>query len=322
MEIKNTALLLTLLMLAVSSEIAFCATASVVTAHVEPTAEDNFSKASFSLLLPEKVKTPAYILVLVPGFNGNGNGLLKNAQWLAFAEQTQGAIVACTFKAMNKEKGRFVHYAAAQHGSGAALESAIEQLDEKDAHHSLKRLPLLIYGHSAGGQFAYGFSCHNPKRMVGFAATKGGYYFPEPIDGTYKVPGLIISGHKDLARRRKAIRNLFEISRAKGAPWCWMEDSAGHGQANSLSVIIPYFRELLLMQLEGQRKELPDRSKLAGIMVDLANKEILKGKNVFDAKNTNLKQGWLPSKTVFDVWSQLDTGMHKYAEQENSPYKK
>jgi poly(3-hydroxybutyrate) depolymerase len=319
MKINNSSLLMTILIVVLSSKMAFCATPPVVTVHIEPTVEDNFSKASFFLRLPEKVKKPRYILVLVPGYNGNGNGLLKNEKWLAFAEQTQGAIVACTFKSMKKGSGRAVHYAAAQHGSGAALEKAIKQLDAKDQH-SLKDLPLLIYGHSAGGQFAYGFSCHNPKRMIGFGATKGGYYFPKPIDGSYEVPGLIVSGQKDLARRRIGIRKIYELNRAKGAPWCWLEDNTGHGQAKTLSVVIPYFTELLRMQLGGEQG-LPDRSKLVGVSVDLVNKEILNGEKKFSAKDTDLKQGWLPSKSIFDAWSQLDIGTEKYAEQEKSDKK-
>lgn len=287
---------------------------NILTVHIEPTPKDNFNTALFSLRIPENVRKPGYILVLVPGYNEDGIGFLKNRQWLKFACQTGGAIVACTFKAMDENKGPSVHYAAARHGSGAALESAIEQLDVKNSLYSLKDLPLLIYGFSAGGQFAYGFSCHNPERMIGFAAVKGGYYFREPMNKTWEVPGLIISGREDSERRKTEIRNLFELSRAKGSPWCWMEDNSGHEEARVLSVVIPYFRELLRLQLERYQKGFPNRSKLVGIAVDLINKQVLDEKKVFDAQDTNLKQGWLPSKFVFEAWSQVDIGRLKYTD--------
>lgn len=314
---KSIVLLLTLVAMNVFSEMSVFAE-PLTTVHIKPKATDNFSKASFSLRIPEKVEAPRYILVLLPGFNGDGARLLRNKRWFKFVEETSGAMLACTFR---MDKKTPIHYAAAQHGSGSALETAIEQLDAKDTLRSLKELPLLIYGFSAGGQFAYGFSCHNPQRLIGFAAAKGGYYFSEPLDETYKVPGLMISGRKDSGRRKKAIRDLFESHRAKGAPWCWMEDKNGHTAAKCLSVVIPYFGELLRLQLDGQQKKLIDRSKLVGVTVDLVNKNITSRSKTFGANDTNLKQGWLPSESIFTLWSRLDIGMQKYAEQSSSAKK-
>ncbi len=282
--------------------------------NIEPKAEDNFKTASFSLRIPEKVKKPGYIVVLLPVFNGNGENLLEHKQWLMFAEETDAAIVACTFKAKDRNKKNYIHYAAAQHGSGRALESAIAQLDSKDVSYSLKDLPFLIYGVSAGGQFAYGFTCHNPKRMIGFAAIKGGYYFPRPVDGTYNVPGLVISGEKDLVRRRQATRTLFESHRKNGAPWCWMEDAFGHEEAECFSVVIPYFKALLRLRLKTHGAALLDIPKDAGVTIDLVDKRILHdGMNKGDEDN-HLRSGFLPSKTVFQAWALLDIGKRKYAE--------
>ena len=284
--------------------------------HIKPGKRDNFSKAIFYLRVPKEVAKPKYILVLLPGINADGSGLLKRKEWQDFAKETQAAMVACTFVKKDKSKyDKHNNYAAAQCGSGAALESAIEKLDLAQKHYSLKDLPLLIYGHSGGGQFAFGFSCHNPKRMIGFAAGKGGYYYPEAVKGTFEVPGLMISGQKDKVRRKNGIRDLYKLSREKGAPWCWMEDKYGHGAAKNLSVVLPYFKGLLRLQLGGQSKRFPDRSKLVGISVDLINKKSISENKVFETNDTNPRQGWLPSKSVFDAWSKEDIGVKKYAEQ-------
>ena len=179
-------------------------------------------------------------------------------------------------------------------------------------------LPLIDGGNRMQATGNTQVSCHNPKRMIGFAAGKGGYYYPEAVEGTFKVPGLIISGQKDLPRRKNAIRDLYTLSRAKGAPWCWIEDKHGHGAANNLSVVIPYFRELLRLQLDGQAKGYPDRSKLVGISVDLVNKHILSRDKAFDANDTNPRQGWLPSMSAFVAWATEDIGVNKYAEYDNA----
>ena len=283
--------------------------AKISSIDIKPRANDNFSVASFHLSIPKPERTARYILVLAPGFNQDGSKLINQKVWLDFANETGGAIMACTFK-MTKQQVH--HYAAARHGSGNALESAIEKLDRKFPEHSLKNLPLLVYGFSAGGQFAYGLSCHIPKRMLGFVASKGGYYFPETIRQTYRVPGLVISGIEDLERRRMAIRKLFESHRSKGAPWCWMEDQTGHKPGNTLSVVLPFFQELIKMQLGEQGSLMVDRSKLSGILVNLPTKTVLEESKPFDGRARDKRQGWLPSKKVFDLWSSQDVGNLKY----------
>lgn len=285
---------------------------------ITPKPDDNFVEASFTLLLPQKNKRPRYILVLVPGFNASGQDFLQHPRWRAFAEASGGAIIACTFRALPEESPEeienYVHYAAAQYGSGAALESAIEQFASVGAMPWLKNLPLLIYGHSAGGQFAYGFTCHHPQRVIGFAAVKGGYYYPEPVDGTYQVPGLLISGEQDLSRRRKEIRSLFESHRKHAAPWCWMEDKSGHGIGLTLDVILPYFKELLRIRLAGDGKTLKPISINDGVLFDLRSKTILGQTTTTDGKAIDVNTAFLPSTSVFELWAQQDTGKSKYLE--------
>jgi len=296
-----------------------------LTVNIPPRKGDNFIQASFDLLVPQKIERPRYILVLLPGFNGDGQRFLQDKVWRDFAEETDAAMLACTFIALPEETDEeienYVHYAAAQHGSGAVLEQAIEQFDQLNSTFSLKDLPLLIYGHSAGGQFAYGFSCHRPKRMIGFVAAKGGYYYPEPVDGTYKVPGLIISGEQDLARRKIEIRSLFESHRKHGAPWCWMEDAYGHGTASTLDVIIPYFRELIRLRLPATGNTLVAISKDEGVIASLETKTILNRKASAPTDNTDPRSAFLPSVSVFKIWLQHDTGKRKYINRTDQPDK-
>ncbi len=303
------AVLLTLL-----ASCAIC-TVSAEPVHIAPGINDNFSKASFDLLVPKKVTSPEFIYVLVPGIDGDGEKLLTNPFFLEFAEKMNAALIACTFKSNDKNNPKYVPYSAAQHGSGAALESAIRQLAAKNPAYSLSDLPLLIRGFSAGGQFAYGFSCYNPRRIIGFAAIKGGYYYPDPMPETYKVPGLIISGRTDLPRRRAAVRKLFESHREKGALWCWMEDDAGHETNQQSESAVQLYLEgcvRLRLQTVASSKISPEHR---GVTVDLFSKEILHEGVPLGEEVGNPRIGFLPSQDAWQAWSRTDTGSLKYSEQ-------
>lgn len=217
-----------------------------VSCSIEPSDQDNFASAHFHLCLPAAVEKPSYLLVLVPGINGDGRTMLAEGHpWLAFAEETRAVVLACSFQSLSKDAPNYRHYAAARNGSGHALEKALDRLTREIGQPDWNALPLLFYGFSAGGQFAYGFSCHQPKRMLGFVAVKGGYYFPQPVEGTYDVPALLIAGARDLPRRREAIRRLFQDNTSRGAPWTLHEDRGGHDESSMRAVVLPWIRALL-----------------------------------------------------------------------------
>ena len=277
---------------------------------IQPEARDNFSHASFALYIPISVSAPRFVLILLPGFNGDGEHLLNEERWRSFVSAKGGVMLACTFK---RKTMPAPHYAAAQHGSGAALELALDQLQEMSQEVSFNKIPFLIYGHSAGGQFAYGYSCYKPQQLIGFAAVKGGYYFPEPKKETFLVPGLMISGKKDLERRKKEIRILFESHRKKGAPWCWAEDAGGHDEADVLDFVVPYFEGILTRWSPGNR-ESPIAEKIdtkAGIWINLAEKSKL---GTSRENNNDIRIGWLPTDTSYRAWRNLDVGSDKYTD--------
>ena len=248
--------------------------------------------------------------MLLPGYNEPGDHLAEHPGWSDLADHTGGAIIACTFMARPKADNA-VHYAAANYGSGKALDSAVDLLGQKVANPGLKHLPFLMYGHSAGGQYAYGYSCYHPQRLIGFVSVKGGIFFPEPKTETYHIPGLIISGEKDLDRRKIAIRTLFESHRKHGAPWCWMEEkNKGHKEGDCLSVAIPYIQSILNLRLDDTSNALKRISPDTGIWVHMADQTVSSNavKNIQKAINL----GWLPGKNIYEKWRTLDNGPGKY----------
>jgi hypothetical protein len=148
--------------------------------------------------------------------------------------------------------------------------------------------------------------------MLGFVAMKGGFYFPQPTRESFRVPGLVISGAKDHDRGRKAIRELFEYHRSNGAPWCWMEDEHGHNHVD-LTIVTQYLKGLMSLKLDqpSERGKV-DRSKLVGITVDLETKQIMSEAELWNFENTDVREGWLPSRAVYQIWSEQDTGPKKY----------
>ena len=253
-----------------------------------------------------------YFLVLLPRYNESGEYLADDAQWVALARETGGAIIACTFMTRPKED-RSIHYAAAGYGSGKALETAVNRMAGRISEPAFEDLPFLMYGHSAGGQFAYGYSCYNPRRLISFVSVKGGIFFPEPQKETYRVPGLIISGEKDLERRRNAIQSLFETHRKLGAPWCWMEEKRiGHSEGECRTVAIPYLKSVLKTGTDAGTGSVKRIDPVSGIWVDLIKQETMKPDAVSVSVEKNINMGWLPDKDVFVKWKKLDNGPDKY----------
>lgn len=274
---------------------------------IEPETRDNFRRASFKIRL-EKHRPVRYVLTLLPGYNESGEHLADQPEWMDLARRTNGAILGCTFKSRPKEDSS-IHYAAARYGSGKALDLAVKRFSEQFPGLMAEELPLFIYGHSAGGQFAYGYSCFHPERLIGFASVKGGIYFPEPVSATYGVPGLLISGEKDLPRRRHAIRKLFEDHREHGAPWCWMEErKAGHEPGKSASVVIPWCEDMVRLRLKADDSSLKPLDQHSGLWVDLKTGSLVDSTTGSDPGTT----GWLPSPWVYETWKALDNGLDKF----------
>ena len=67
-------------------------------------------------------------------------------------------------------------YYEADKGSGAALLESIKAFGVESKHPELEHAPLLLWGHSARGQFNYDFTCWKPDRVIAFVANKGAYY--------------------------------------------------------------------------------------------------------------------------------------------------
>ena len=267
---------------------------------IKHTSSDNFTKAAFSLWLDESAPAPVALLIIAPGWNGDARKSINDTRWQAFArEQRLGLVGVCLQSEELTEQAAPYH--TATHGSGAALLKALTQLANAAKKPGLAEAPLLIWGHSAGGQFGYGMACHVPDRVLAFAAIKGGIYLSESQTGTFGVPGLFIVGEQDYVERAMNITWLFEAGRAKGAPWCLAyETGSGHDLGRSNDLILPFFRGVLALRSSPSMK-LKSLAPAAGWIGIRSTMEIGPAAQL---KHTDLARTvWIPDQITATAWS-------------------
>lgn len=264
---------------------------------------DNFTKAAFSLWLDESAPTPVALLVIAPGWNGDGRNAINDASWQSFArEQRLGLVGVCLQS--NEHDEQTLPYHAAAEGSGDALLKAISRLVSDAKQPRLAQASLLFWGHSAGGQFGYGMACHAPDRVLAFAAIKGGVYLSKPIGATYGVPGIFIVGEQDYVERAMNITWLFETGRAKGAPWCLAyEPGSAHDLGRANELILPFFRGVLALRSGssvGKLKPIAPSDGWIGIRSTMTIQPATQLKPAELPRTV-----WLPDQAIAKMWSKF-----------------
>lgn len=124
----------------------------------------------------------------------------------------------------------------------------------RELHHA----PILYWGHSMGGQQAYGMARRIPDRMIAFIVNKGANYVREAGSDPWNVPALMIAGGNDSELRRTNIHNLYAEGRAQGAPWAWLEEfRVGHGLGNSMHIAFGFFEDILAQRYPQNPDNVP-----------------------------------------------------------------
>lgn len=174
------------------------------------------------------------VVVLVPGSNGDGRYLAYDQVWQEFAIKHRLLLVGCFFQDVKMRGDEW--YCNMRSGSGNRL------LDAVKAYLVAPLPPFYLWGHSAGGQFAYEFAMHYPEKTGAFVANKGGvYYTALASDEARKVPGLILTGKYDAPWRRNILKGIYDLNKAFGANWTYVEEETGHEDGNSQALAMTLF---------------------------------------------------------------------------------
>ena len=207
----------------------------------------NFAVAAFRWWHPPEAKALLGVAVLVPGSNCDGRAEVEDPFWQDFARQHRLALVGCWFQDHPHENMKIEDYAHARDGSGRALLDAVDRLAKAAAHPEAAIAPLLLWGHSAGGEFNYEFACWDPARVAAFVVNKGGYYFTHLAPAaTRAVPGIFFVGGKDEAFRIQSIQGIFAVNRQAGAAWkLIVEPDEGHELGRTRELAVEFFAEII-----------------------------------------------------------------------------
>jgi poly(3-hydroxybutyrate) depolymerase len=216
----------------------------------EVPAGTNYALATFFFWHPPEAKQLRGVVVLVPGSNDDGRAMAQDSFWQAFARRHQLGLVGCCFKDHPHENMNIEEYARAGAGSGAALLEALTRFAKVASRPEVANASLLLWGHSAGGEFNYEFACWKPERVMAFVVNKGGYYFTHLAPpATRKVPGIFFVGGKDEEFRILSIRGIFAGNHRAGAAWKLVSNPGeGHEVGQTRDQAVQFFEETLAGQ--------------------------------------------------------------------------
>lgn len=203
--------------------------------------------ARFRVWIPDASQPVRGMIVLVPGLDQDGRGAAEAGDWQALARELRFGLVACNFTSSDGGGG----YCYAGRGSGKLLLNALEKFATAENRPEIAQAPLLLWGHSAGGQFNYNFACWKPERTLAFVVNEGAYYYDTPATSlTRSTPAILFAGEKDKPERIANITHLFQTGRMQGALWAFcLEKGMGHSIGPSQHVAQQFFRSVVSLRL-------------------------------------------------------------------------
>jgi len=212
--------------------------------------------ARFRVWIPDRAKPVRGMIALVPGSNQDGRGDASAGDWQALAAELGFGLVACQFDSGSQDE---IGYCYAAQGSGKLLLEALQQFSKTQNRPEVAQAPLLLWGHSAGGQFNYNFACWKPERTLAFIVNEGAGGYDTPLNSqTRFIPAILFVGEKDTEERRRSITSLFLNSRSKGALWALcVEKGVGHAVGPSRRIAQQFFRSVVRLRLSGASPKTP-----------------------------------------------------------------
>ena len=234
----------------------------------------------------EGARAGAGVLVLIPGYNGDGARML-DARWKAFAEKYQLVLLAPTFHADGNECNQGKGYYYPEQGSGAVLEQALREVTRRTGAHTER---VLLFGFSAGAHVAHRFALWKPQRVRAFVAYSAAWW-SEPTVRLKTVPALIMCGETD--ERYAATYAFFRQGQKLDCPWVWR--SYGH-TGHELTPAVRNMAEVFLAHYAQAQPASP---------VDVRYGDIQTFKDVGQADKATIPEEFriaLPSPAVAEVW--------------------
>lgn len=230
----------------------------------------------------ETVPTPRAALILCPGVNGSGEGLVRSAAWRSFAQKEKLGLIGLSFASPIPAIHEGTGYYYVSKGSGEVLLQGIRQIFGRD-------LPLILYGFSGGAHFTSRFTEWKPDRVLTWCAYSAGWW-DEPKSSDVAPPGIVACGDADY--RFGASLIYFKQGRAAGKPWLWISlGGVDHVRAPELDEFVKnYFSTILA----NRRND--------GLWVDMDMKAQM---TKAEADKHPSLSGWLPHEHLLKEWGKI-----------------
>lgn len=268
-----------------------------------------YNMAAFKLWHKPDADRIRGILMLNPGSNGDGRGMVDDSFWQGFASKHDLALMGTYFTDHRHVNMMIEDYIKVGEGSGQALLDAIDQFAKDSDHQELSYAPFLLWGHSAGGELNHEIAAWMPERVIAYVVNQGGYYYSSvPPEATRKTPGLYFVGLSDLVSRNSIIKGIFTTNRRAGALWTYVEEKGvGHEVVGSRDLALIFYEEVMAKRLPddamGYKALLPVTEDM-GIKGNIITHEIV-GE---DDKEVKLEEtSWLISERLANAWQELVT---------------
>jgi pimeloyl-ACP methyl ester carboxylesterase len=239
---------------------------------IAPDENDEFQLAVFRCWVPGGVRRLHGAIVMTPGLNSDGRMWADVPEWRELARTNRCALVGSWFRTHWGWHGfpeeSLGYMDASASGAGDALLKALDAFAKKTGRPELTSVPLVLWGHSAGGVFNLHFAQWKPERVVAFVVNKFAFVPDELPRNTFAVPALLVAGELD--RLSTGVRDLFRAGRAEGALWCYAnEQRSGHGINAGLGLTHAFFAQAIPLRVHGSCKQLAPLDAAAMWLGDL-----------------------------------------------------
>ena len=275
--------------------------------HVIPIANSNYIQANYALHIPEFEGNLRGILVIVPGFNSDGRYYKDEPVFRNFAREERLAIVSCYYVG---DQNYYNYYDDVHRGSGPALMRVIDEFATRKNMPELRDVPLLLWGHSAGGMFGYAFTNWKPEIVAACTPVRSAEFYLEPSDSVKNTPMMFLVGEYDTGWWVKDCIDFCVEHRSAGALWGYaIEPDAMHSIAYSTDLSLPFLSSALRKRVgEGANhySEMLPVNESAGWLGNYYSKMIYSYENYPNEKSD---AAWLPDSTAAIAWMNYSRGI-------------
>lgn len=202
--------------------------------------------AQFRWWAPD-LKTLRGVIVLIPGKNGDGRGLVDRPLWQTLATELQFGLVACHF---SNPADASTYQSDPSGDLAKAINTAVEKLAAQNNHPELKKAPLVLWGHSAGACVGEVYTSRFPERVLAVINSKCPRGPGQLSNGKEDVPFLILVGQQDKDEWVKGALDNYRAGEAKNAVWTLaLHPTHGHQSSGADELITAFLRSTVPQRL-------------------------------------------------------------------------